>query len=56
MKGIYDEKYCSSKQIVLHYGEFKMNQVSNKGVMEMHPAKVIEVYQKLKAVPENKRI
>jgi hypothetical protein len=41
MKSIYNEKYCRSNQIVLHYWELIRNQASTQGagVMETHPEK-----------------
>jgi hypothetical protein len=49
MKGIYDEVYLGNNSIVLHYQELIRKHVSTQGagVMEMHPAKVLKVYQNL---------
>jgi hypothetical protein len=47
IKGVFDEVYCSSNSIVLHYRELIRNHVSTQGVgiMEMYLAKVLKVYQ-----------
>jgi len=49
LKSIYEEKYSGSNKTVLYYQKLirSPNSSQEAGVREMHPAKVLKVYQKL---------
>jgi hypothetical protein len=47
MKGIYDEKYSGSNQIVLDFQKLLGNQVPTAKAIEMNPTKVFRVYKEI---------